>query len=68
MKGVKKLIKKDVRKEVFQKLSGALAAYTDKLNKKKFERKLNKASKLLATDIVKAIKKSRKTLSKGNKQ
>jgi hypothetical protein len=54
------LSKKETRKEVFEKLSGALAEYKNDLNGKKFESKLKKASKLFATDIVKAIKKDRK--------
>ena len=48
-------------KEVFEKLAGALAEYKSKLNEKKFENNLKKASKLFAVDIVKAIKKDRKT-------
>ncbi|MEP6948180.1 MAG: hypothetical protein ABI863_02850 [Ginsengibacter sp.] len=57
---VKSPTKKETRKEVFQKLSGALAEYKSKLNEKKFENKLKKASKLFAVDIVKALKKDRK--------
>jgi hypothetical protein len=57
---VKKPTKKETQKEVFEKLSGALAEYKSKLDGKKFETKLKKASKLFAVDIVKAIKKDRK--------
>lgn len=57
---IKKPTKKQTRKEVFEKLSGALAEYKGKLNEKKFENNLKKASKLFAMDIVKAIKKDRK--------
>jgi hypothetical protein len=57
---VKKLTKKETQKEVFEKLSGALAEYKSKLDGKKFENKLKKASKVFAVDIVKAIKKDRK--------
>ena len=57
---VKKPTKKETRKEVFEKLSGALAEYKSKLNEKKFENKLKKASKVFAVDIVKAIKKESK--------
>ncbi|MEO8763671.1 MAG: hypothetical protein ABI416_05260 [Ginsengibacter sp.] len=57
---VKKHTKKETQKEVFEKLSGALAEYKSKLDGKKFETKLKKASKLFAVDIVKAIKKDRK--------
>ena len=62
----KKPSKKETRKEVFQKLSGALADYRPNLNKKKFEINLKKASKLLATDIIKSIKKDRKKRKKLN--
>lgn len=57
---VKKPTKKETRKEVFEKLSGALAEYKSKLDEKKFENKLKKASRLFAGDIIKAIKKDRK--------
>lgn len=56
----KKLTKKIARKEIFEKLSGALAEYKNKLDEKKFENKLRKASNLFALDIVKAFKKERK--------
>ena len=55
----KKPSKKETRKEVFEKLSGALAEYKSNLNGKKFKTKLKKASKLFATEIVKSIKKDR---------
>ena len=61
MADTKKLIKKETRKELFVKLSYALAEYKDKLNEKTFENNIKKASKLFAVDIVKAIKKDRKT-------
>jgi hypothetical protein len=57
---IKKPTKKEIRKEVFEKLSGALAEYKNKINEKKFENNLKKASKLFAVDIIKAIKKDRK--------
>ena len=57
---MKKPTKKETRKEVFEKLSGALAEYKGKLNEKKFENNLKKASKLFAVDILKAIKKDGK--------
>lgn len=60
---IKKLTKKQARKEVFKKLSGALAEYKNKLDKKKFESNLKKASKLFAVDIAKAFKKDRKLKS-----
>ena len=55
-----KLIKKETRKEVFNKLSAALSDYKDKLDEKKFDNNLKKASKLFAVDIVKALKKDLK--------
>jgi len=58
---VKKITKKEAQKVVFEKLSGALAEYKSKLDEKKFDNKLKKASKLFAIDIVKAFKKDRKT-------
>jgi hypothetical protein len=60
---IKKLTKKQAKKEVFKKLSGALAEYKNKLDKKKFESNLKKASKLFAVDIAKASKKDRKSSS-----
>jgi hypothetical protein len=57
---VKKITKKEARKAVFEKLSGAMAEYKSKLDKKKFESNLKKASKLFAEDLVKAFKKDRK--------
>jgi hypothetical protein len=57
---VKKLTKKQAKKEVFEKLSGALAEYKNKLDKKKFESNLKKASKLFAVDIARAFKKDLK--------
>ncbi len=60
-KNINKLSKKTTQKEVFEKLSIAFADYKSSLNKKKFENKLKKASKLISVDIVKAIKKDRKS-------
>ena len=57
---IRKPTKKETQKEVFEKLSHALAEYKSQLDGKKFENKLKKASKVFATDIVKAIKKDRK--------
>ena len=57
---VRKPTKKETRKEVFEKLSGALAEYKSRMDEKKFENKLKKASKLFAVDIIKAMKKDRK--------
>jgi len=61
---VKKITRKEAQKAVFEKLSGALAEYKNKLDKKKFESNLKKASKIFAVDIVKALKKERKSKRK----
>jgi hypothetical protein len=53
-----RLTKKQVRKTVYEKLSAALSDYKE-LNQKKFENNLKKASKLLASDIRKALNKKR---------
>ena len=53
----KRLTKKEAKKEIFEKLSGALAEYKSRLDKKKFESKLKKATKLFAVDIARATKK-----------
>ena len=45
---------------MYEKLSGALAEYKGKMDEKKFENKLKRASKFIAADIVKAIKKDGK--------
>ena len=58
---VKTLTKKQAKKEVFQKLSGALAEYKNRLDKRKFQSKLKKATKLFAVDIARAIKKENKS-------
>ena len=55
-----KLSKKKIKKEIFEKLAGALSEYKNKLDKKKFESKLKKASKLFAVDLIKASKKTKK--------
>ena len=57
---VKMLSKKEVKKVVFEKLSGALAEYKNNFGKKEFETKLRKASKLFAVDIAKRVKKEKK--------
>lgn len=61
---VKKISKKQTQKAVFEKLSGALAEYKNKLDKKKFDTNLKKASKIFAADLVKAFKKERKNKRK----
>lgn len=56
--GQKKVIKRSTEQLVFNKIEGALADIEPGINKKKFEKKLRKASKLLAEDISKAVQKS----------
>jgi hypothetical protein len=56
--GQKKVIKRSTERLVFSKIESALAEIEPGINKKKFEKKLRKASKILATDISKAVQKS----------
>ena len=51
-----RLAKKQTRKEIFLKLSAAMAEYKSRLDKKKFETSLKKASKLFAAQLAKASK------------
>jgi hypothetical protein len=53
--GSDKVSKKQLRKLVFEKLTGSLSEYH--LKGKKLENRLDKVSRLLAGDIVKVIKK-----------
>ncbi len=57
---VKALSKKETKKAVFEKLSGALSEYKNNFGKKEFENKLKKASKLFAVDIARSTKKEKK--------
>ena len=56
--GQKKVIRKSTERLVFNKIESALAEIEPGIDKKKFEKKLRKASKLLAADISKAVQKS----------
>ncbi len=56
----KKPTKKEAEKEVFEKLSSALAEYKGDVKEKKFKRNLKKASKLFAVDVARSLKKNRK--------
>ena len=49
----KKLTKKQAAKEVYERLSVALAVYKNGSGGKKFDRKLQKASKLFAPYVIK---------------
>jgi hypothetical protein len=51
---LKKGLKKEARKLVYDRLTGALADLRMGIKEKKFEAALQKASRLLATDIAKA--------------
>jgi hypothetical protein len=53
--------KKQVRKELAEKLTGALAEYKQKLGEKKLATHVKKASKLISRDLLKANKKNPKT-------
>ena len=64
VKSLNKLTKKQVRQEVFTKLSGALEGYKDKIGKRKFATKIKKASKLFAADLTKALRKNVKNIEK----
>lgn len=61
---VQKVSKKETQKEIFVKLSDALAEYKSTLSEKKFETKLKKASKLFAVDIAKAFNRKSKESKK----
>lgn len=60
---VKMLSKKEAKKLVFEKLSGALAEYKNNFGKKEFETKLKKASKLFAVDIARKVKEEKKPVA-----
>ena len=62
-----KLSKKEARKIVYEKLSGALAEYRASVKEKKFDSNLKKASKLFAADIAKAVAKQKQKLKKPTK-
>jgi hypothetical protein len=63
VKNIKKLTKKQVRQEVFAKLSIALDDYKTRLGEKKFETKIKKASKSFAVDLTKAFRKDVKSIN-----
>lgn len=61
---VKKVTKKELRNQVYEKLAGALAEYKYQLKEKKFENRLKKVSRIFAVDIAKAIKKGKQNKKK----
>ncbi|NJO25698.1 MAG: hypothetical protein HC867_07965 [Bacteroidia bacterium] len=64
----KKISKKETQKIIFEKISGALSEYKSNLKEKKFVANLRKASKLFATDIVKAAAKQNGKTKKAKKK
>ena len=57
---VKKVTKKEIRKQVYEKLAGALAEYKSGINEKKFDNRLKKVSKVFRSGYRQSSKK-RKT-------
>jgi len=53
--------KKQVRKELADKLTGALAAYKQELGEKKLATHVKKVSKLISRDLLKVSKKKERT-------
>ena len=56
----KKVTKKELRKQVYEKLAGALAEFKNGISDKKFDNRLKKVSKIFALDIAKAVKNGKK--------
>ncbi len=56
--------KKQVRKEIFEKLTGALADYKQELGEKKLATRVKKASKLISRDLEKLSKKHKQVKKK----
>jgi hypothetical protein len=52
------LTKKEVRKQVFEKLTGALSDYKQDLGEKKLATHVKKASKLISRDLLRISKKN----------
>ena len=59
----KKITKKEINKEISDKLASTLASYKVKLGEKKFNNILKKTSKIFAESLVKASKKTNKTVA-----
>ena len=51
--------KKEIRQLLYNKLADALVEFKPLIKRKKFDNKINKATKLFAEDIIKASRKSR---------
>ncbi len=58
LEAVSTLKKKEVRKQIFEKLTGALSDYKEDLGDKKLATHVKKASKLISRDLVKISKKN----------
>ena len=56
--------KKQVRKEIGEKLAGALAGYKQELGEKKLATRVKEVSKLITRDLLKISKKQKKTAKK----
>ena len=58
--------KKQVRKEIGEKLAGALAEYKQELGDKKLATHVKKISKLISRDLLKISKKKQRTTKKAS--
>jgi len=56
--------KKQVRKEISEKIAGALAEYKQELGEEKLAIRVKKASKLISRDLMKAGKKHKQRTKK----
>jgi hypothetical protein len=56
--------KKQVRKEIGEKLAGALAGYKEELGEKKLATHVKKVSKLIGRDLLKISKKQQQATKK----
>ena len=56
--------KKQVRKEIGEKLAGALAEYKQDLGEKKLATRVKKVSKLISRDLLKSSKKHKQQTKK----
>ena len=56
--------KKDARKVIYDKLDAALSEYKSSVKEKRFTANLKKASRILAADIAKGLKKKKDKVKK----
>jgi hypothetical protein len=59
----KKITKKEINREISDKLANTLAPYKVKIGEKKFNNLLKKTSKIFAESLVKANRKTNKTVA-----